>query len=91
MQIETRLLFGTGEGFDNRTRSIHNNARVDLRSRVFWVIDEQAYFDIKLFSRCSNRYPHTAVPQSYIYTKKKKSNDNITREFHKSTTEALVQ
>ena len=41
--IEPQLLLVTGETFDNRTATTSNEARVDIKSRGFWVRDQQHF------------------------------------------------
>ena len=46
--IEPQLLPVTGETFDSRTANTSNEARVDIKSRGFWVTGQQAFFDVRV-------------------------------------------
>ena len=55
IDIEPQLLPVTGETFNNRTANTSNDARVDIKSRGFWVRGQQAFFDVGLFDPNANR------------------------------------
>ena len=78
VDIELQLLPVTGETFNNQTANTSNEARVDIKSRGFWVRGEQALrvFDVRVFDPNANRYlkKHSLNATSKI---KKKSNDKI--------------
>ena len=48
VDIEPQLLPVTGETFENRTANTSNEARVDIKSRGFWVTGQQAFFDVRV-------------------------------------------
>ena len=48
VDIEPQLLPVTGETFDSRTANTSNEARVDIKTRGFWVTGQQAFFDVRV-------------------------------------------
>ena len=64
--IEPQLLLVTGETFDNRTATTSNEARVDIKSRGFWVRDQQTFFDVRVFDPNANQYLNKALSQCYM-------------------------
>ena len=72
VNIEPQLLPVTGERFNNRTANVSNEARVDIKSRGFWVRGQQAFFDVRVFGPNAKRYLHKALPQCYIQNEKEK-------------------
>ena len=48
VDIEPQLLPVMGETFENRTANTSNEARVDIKSRGFWVTGQQAFFDVRV-------------------------------------------
>ena len=59
-----KMLPVTGENF-SKTANTRNEARLDIRSRRFWVKGQQAFFDIKVFDPNAKRYLNSALPQCY--------------------------
>ena len=55
VDIEPQLLPVMGETFENRTANTSNEARVDIKSRGFWVRGQQTFFDVGLFDPNANR------------------------------------
>ena len=77
VDIEPQLLPVTGETFENGTANTSNEARVDIKSRGFWVRGQQTFFDVRVFDPNANRYLNKALPQCYIqYEKEKKRQYN---------------
>ena len=72
VDIEPQLLPVTGETFNNRTTNTSNEARVDIKSKGFWVRGQQAFFDVRVFDPNANRYLNKALPQCYIQNEKEK-------------------
>ena len=72
LDVEPQLLPVTGETFKNRTVNTSTEARVDIKSRGFWVRGQQAFFDVRVFDLNANHFLNTAVPQCYIQNKKEK-------------------
>ena len=72
VDIEPQLLPVTGETFDNRRANTSNEARVDIKSRRFWVRGQQAFFDVRLFDPNANWYLNKALPHCYIQNEKEK-------------------
>ena len=72
VDIEPQLLPVMGETFENRTANTSNEASVDKKSRGFWVRDQQAFFDVRVFDPNPNRYLNKALPQCYIQNEKEK-------------------
>ena len=65
VEIEPDLLPDTGENFSNRTANTRTEARLDIRSRGFWVRGQQAFFNIRVFDPNAKRYLNSALPQCY--------------------------
>ena len=89
VNIEPQLLPVTGERFNNRTANVSNEARVDIKSRGFWVRGQQAFFDVRVFDPNAKRYLHKALPQCYIQNEKEKKqqyNERILEIDHGSFT-----
>ena len=63
VDIEPQLLPVTGETFENRTANTSNEARGDIRSRAFWVIGRETFFEVRVFDPNANRYLNKALPQ----------------------------
>ena len=72
VDIEPQLLPVTGETFNNRTTNTSNEARVDIKSKRFWVRGQQAFFDVRVFDPNADRYLNKALPQCYIQNEKEK-------------------
>ena len=53
--IEPQTLAATGETFNNGTANTSNEARVDIKSRGFWVRGQKAFFDVRVFDPSANR------------------------------------
>ena len=66
VNIKPQLLLVRSETFNNRTANTSREARVDLKSRVFWVKGQQAFFDVRVFDPNANRYLNKALPQCHI-------------------------
>ena len=65
VDIEPHLLPVTGETFDNRTANTSNEARVNIKSRGFWVRGQTANFNVKVFDPHANRHLQKALLQCY--------------------------
>ena len=76
----TKLLPVIGETLNNQTANTSNEAKVDIKSRGFWVRGREAFFDVRVFEPKVNRYLNKALPQFYIQMKRKR-NDNSVKEF----------
>ena len=70
VDIEPQLLHVTGETFENRTANTSNEAKVDIKSRGFWVRGQQAFFDVGVSDPNANQYLNKALPQCYIQNEK---------------------
>ena len=68
--MEPKLLPVTGENVFDRIVNIRTEARLDIRSRGFWVRRHQTFFDIRVFDRKAKRYLDSALPQSYTQNEK---------------------
>ena len=66
VDIEPQLLSVTGDTFDNQTGNTSNEARFNIESRGFWVRDQHAFFDVRVFDPNANRYLNIAFPRCYI-------------------------
>ena len=72
VDIEPQLVLVTGQIFENRTTNTNNEGRVDIKSRGFWVKDQQPFLDVRVFDPNANRYLNKALPQCYIKNEKEK-------------------
>ena len=72
VEIEPKLLPVTSKTFPNRTANTHTEARLDIRSRGFWVRGQQVFFDIRVFNPNAKRYLNSALPQCYAQNEKKR-------------------
>ena len=72
VDTEPQLLPIMGETLNNRTANTSDEARVDIKLRGFWVRDQQAFFDERVFDPNANRYLNKALPQCYIQNEKEK-------------------
>ena len=89
VDIEPQLLPVMGETFENRTANTSNEARVDIKSRGFWVRGQQTFFDVRLFDPNANWYLNKALPQCYIQNEKEKKrqyNERVLEIDHASFT-----
>ena len=62
VNVKPQLLPVRSETFNNRTASTSSESRVDIKSRVFWVRGQQAFFDVRVFDPNVNRYPSMPHP-----------------------------
>ena len=60
------------ETFDNRTVNNSNEARIDIKSRGFWVRGQHTLFDVRGFDPNANRYLNKALSQCYMQNEKEK-------------------
>ena len=72
VDIEPQLVLVTDQTFENRTTNTNNEGRVDIKSRGFWVKDQQPFLDVRVFDPNANRYLNKALPQCYIKNEKEK-------------------
>ena len=89
VEIEPKLPPVTGENFSNRAENTRTEARLDIRSRGFWVRGQQAFFDIRVFDQNAKRYLNSALPQCYAQNekeKKKQYNERVLEIEHGSFT-----
>ena len=94
VDIEPQLLPVTGETFENRTANTSNKARADIKSRVFWVRGQQAFFNMRVFDPNANRYLNKALPQCCIQNEKEKKsqyNERVLETGHGSFTPLYSQ
>ena len=71
-EIKPKLLSVTGENIWNRTVNTHIEARLNIRSREFWIKGQQAFFDVRIFDPNAKRYLNSALPQCYAQNEKDK-------------------
>ena len=72
VDIEPQLVLVTDQTFENRTTNTNNEGRVDIKSRGFWVKDQQPFLDVRVFDPNANRYLNKTLPQCYIKNEKEK-------------------
>ena len=68
VKMEPKLLPVTGENVFDRIVNIRTEARLDIRSREFWVRRHQAF--LRVFDRKAKRYLDSALKQSYTQNEK---------------------
>ena len=57
-----------------------NEARLDIRTRGFWVSDQQAFFGIRVFDPNACRYLNKSLQQCYVmneFEKKRSCNERV--------------
>ena len=87
--IEPKLLPVTGENFLNRIVNIRTEARLDIRSREFWVRGQQTFFDVRVVDRNAKGYLDSTLPQCYTQKEKEKKrwcNERVLQIEHRSFT-----
>ena len=72
VDMEPQLLPVTGGTFDSRAANTSSEARVNIKSRGFWLRVQQAFFDVRVFYPNANRYLNKALPQCYIQNEEEK-------------------
>ena len=87
VEIEPKLLPVTGENFSDKTTNTRTEARLDFRSREFWVRSEQAFFDIRVFDSNAKRYLNSFNNATHKMRKRKRG--STTRKFYKVSMEAF--
>ena len=81
VEIEPKLLPVTGGNLSNRAANTRTEARLDIRSRGFWVRGQQAFFHIRVFDPNAKRYLNSALPQCYAQNEKEKKRQYNERVF----------
>ena len=73
--------------FLNRTENTCTEARLVIKSRVFWVRSQQAFFDIRVFDPNTKSYLNAALPKCFAQNekeKKRKYNEGVLQIEHGS-------
>ena len=77
VQVEPTLLLLTRERMEHRAAIENNEARLDIRARVFWIRRPQTFLDIRVFDPNACRYSNSSLSQCYTTNdKEKKRNYN---------------
>ena len=77
VEVETKLIPLTGEQLQYRSAITGDEARLDIRARTFWVRDQEAILDIRVFEPNANGYLNATLPRCHeIKGKEKKRNYN---------------
>ena len=61
VDIELQLLPVPGETFDNQTANTSNDARINIKSRGFWVKSQETFFNVKVLDPNANQYLNKAL------------------------------
>ena len=89
VEIKPKLLPVTGECFSKRTTNTRTEARLDTRSRRFWVRGQQTFFDVKIFDLNAKRYLNLAHLLCYTQNEKEKKrqyNERVLQIEHENFT-----
>ena len=89
VQVEPTLLPLTGERMEHHSAIKTNEARLDIKARGFWIGEQQAFLDIRIFDPNACRYSNSSLSQCYATNEKEKS-ITITNEFCSLNKEPLA-
>ena len=79
VEVEAKLIPLAGEQLQYRSAITGDEARLDIRTRIFWVRDQEAFLDIRVFDPNANRYLNAILPRCHeINEIEKKRNYNHT-------------
>ena len=70
--VEPQLLQLTAENLNEKMAIRSDEARADIAARSFWVTEQVAFFDVRVFNPITKRYVHMDTSKHINSTKKKK-------------------
>ena len=85
IQIEPQLRILSGEHFDAKTASKHEDARLVISARGFWCSGQKVLFDERVFNPKASRYRNTPFSKCYTINKsdkKKQYNESVLQVEH---------
>ena len=89
VQIEPQLQSLSGESFDVRTASKHEDVRLNTSATGFWCSGQKALFHVRVFNPLASRYRNTPLSKHYTINeneKKKQYNECVLQVEHGSFT-----
>ena len=91
VSIEPALQPLTGQNL-NRSAITSNGSRVDVSARDFWVRDQQAFFDVRVFNSFAKRHAKKLLLKSFAINEKEKtmSYNSRVQEIEKGSFTPLV-
>ena len=92
LQVEPTFLPLTGERMEHHSAIKTNEARLDIRARGFWIGEQQAFLDIRVFDPNACRYSNSSLSQYYATNEKKKKHNYNQRilQFEQETFSPLI-
>ena len=72
VEVEVKLIPLTGEQLQFRSAITRDEARLDIRARIFWVRGQEVFLDIRVFDTNANRYPSATSPRCHEINEKDK-------------------
>ena len=93
VQIEPQLQGLSGEHFDAKTASKHEDARLDISARGFWCSGQKALFDVWVFNSIASRYRNTPLSKCHNINEsknKKLYNERVLQVEHSSFTPLVM-
>ena len=93
VRVEPQLQPLNGETFSKKTPNKSDPARVDVRTRGFWLTCQVPFFDVGVFSSTAKRYVNQELCKSYEVNekeKKKQYNERILQVEHGAFTPLVM-
>ena len=93
IRVEPQLQPLSGEKFSEKTSNKSDQNRVDISARSFWLTDQVAFFDVRVFNTSGKRYVNLELRKSYEANeeeKKKQCNDCILQIKHGTFTPLVM-
>ena len=91
-ETEPKLLPLSGEELHRRKTNRSNEARLDIRARVFWNSGQQAFFDIRVFDPNACKYLNKSLQQCHAINedeKKRSYNEQVLQFDHRTFTDLV--
>ena len=72
VRVEPQLQVLSGETLSEKTANKSDQGRADVNAHGFWLRDQVAFFDVRIFNPTVKRYVHHELPKLYEVNKKEK-------------------